>query len=116
MLIETREETIVTRSLVLTISEPEINEALVDPKKLVRQLRAERNKWYKRQTLGQSKKQREDVTAEAKPKRGRPAKAVELVACPGCGETFNAKGIGPHKRGCAKYQIKKAAKTLPTDN
>ncbi len=33
----------------------------------------------------------------------------ETVECPGCGEPFARQGLGPHKRGCAPYQLKKAA-------
>lgn len=31
------------------------------------------------------------------------------VKCEGCGEFFAVQGLGPHKRGCPPYQLKKAA-------
>ena len=31
------------------------------------------------------------------------------VKCEGCGEFFAQQGLGPHKRGCAPYQLKQAA-------
>lgn len=104
--IESKTETTVVHSLVLTLSEAEVNEALIAPSKLLKRLRQARRKWFIRGGATWSA----TGHASSRPRRGRKAAdtqrtlakksagAVHKQRCPKCHQDF--KRLAKHQPHC----------------
>lgn len=91
--IETKTETTVVRSMVLTLSEAEVNEALINSGKLLKRIRQERAKWFDNGEVDWSQHGRANSRPHGK-KAGAHGAAKKSSAasaeqkCPHCGESF----------------------------
>lgn len=111
MEINTEVATVTTKTFTVKLTEAELTAALVDARPLQRELRRARNaqiapeaNWATAGYAGHTSRAK-----KAAPKKVDKRKVTgELVECPGCHEEFARQGLGPHKRGCAPYQLKQA--------
>jgi hypothetical protein len=110
--IETKEETetLVTRSIALTLTEAEVNAILVDPRKFQKALRTARNAWYgtaaKWSATGHADGLPRQGKSKVKPakktveKKSRAATTGAPQICPHCRESF--KRLAKHLPSCSE--------------
>lgn len=115
MEINTEVATVTTKTFTVKLTESELTAALVDARPLQRELRKARNaqiapeaNWATAGYAGHTPRVNKAAKVAAK-KVDKRKLTGETVECPGCGEPFARQGLGPHKRGCAKYQLQKVA-------
>lgn len=107
--------TVTTKTFTVKLTEAELTAALVDARPLQRELRRARNaqiapeaNWATAGYAGHTARVKKTAKMAAK-KTDKRKVMGETVECPGCGQPFARQGLGPHKRGCPPYQLKKAA-------
>jgi hypothetical protein len=110
--IETKEEkeTLITRSLALTLTEAEVNAILIDPRKFQKALRTARNAWYGTEAKwsatghgpnadGLPRKGKTKPTQKAGKTSEKKIKAASAPQiCPHCRESF--KRLAKHLPSC----------------
>lgn len=116
--------TVTTKTFTVKLTEAELTAALVDARPLQRELRRARNAQIApeanlatagyaghtaRGSAARVKKTAKMAAKMAAKKTDKRKVMGETVECPGCGQPFARQGLGPHKRGCPPYQLKKAA-------
>jgi hypothetical protein len=113
--IETKVETVTRNTLIISLSEAEVTEALVNPHKLMKRLRQERAKWHQHAVwssnghagLGASLKDKKQPGGKAAEKKVRslpvgsrrprkPQAQGAKVPCPICGELKREQGLHKH--------------------
>jgi hypothetical protein len=123
--IEEKTETVTQTFFVVTYSRAELEDFVKNPKPYLTDLRAVLNGSNKpplkshAKTRGPYKKRAAKyhtpnwaTNGNAGHKaRGAAVKSTGTAKCEGCGKKFKVQGLGPHKRNCAEYQLKQAAKT-----
>ena len=121
----TEEQTVTTKTFVITLTEAEVNTALVDARPLQRELRKARNAQIAPASNWATAGYAGHPSRTVKAKRGRPAKAEKKIPrpsahhkagvqaaqpCPyGCGQDVKPSGLGRHRLKCPRYQLHQVA-------